>query len=811
MAASDDPFVLVLDDYHVITAEPVHALLRVLIEQGPPFAHLVVVTREDPPLPLPRLRAHGRLVEIRAHELRYTGDEAAAYLGSVSGVRVDEGQVGQLVGRTEGWIAGLQLAAHLAPRPAVRAADRLLRRQPAPRPRLPRLRGGRPARPGHALAARPHVGGRALHGRPVRPPDRPDGLGAAARRGRADEPVPDPARRHVLLVPLPPPVRRLPADAPRPGRGARAARAGRRLPRGRRFPHEAIAQAIEAGSIGRAVRLLEAHGRATYESGELSTLLRWLDALPDGAVGTSGELCALRAWSAFNVGRVADAVRVCAAAEAAHAGERPPAPILAVRAIIAAFTNQPDAIELAEAALADTAVDPFYRTLARQALANGHLAAGQLEAAAASARQVLPEAAGPGRSVLVVPAVTTIASSLLFLGRRDEAETLCRETHEAHRAEAKALAGGTPYLLYWLGMLRYEAGDVEEALAEMERGWAAMGTFGYGRALLTTAVAWLALARLASGAQPGALDAVRTVRGDASSAGLTGVDDLLAEIEARVQVLGGDVGSAARWADLIEARRAARPVSPRRRVPGGWAGLAPSITLARVRLAQGRCRDASRSPAACPADAGATGDVADLVTIGVLERPRLPFPSGDRAGAQRRLEDTVRIAAPARYVRRIVDEVRARRAPPAGPSAGSRRRLSTRSRGRSRRVHAVGSARAPQCRVPVAGRAGPTPRGADRARAGGPSPHGAGLQRRRHRGRARGVARDRQVARRPHPLEARGEEPDPGAAAGPGARAGLAREADRRRPTGLPAPNNHPRGRSFLRALRGLSRARIRA
>ncbi len=111
IGAVDDPFVLVLDDYHTITAEPVHTILRVLIEQGPPFAHVVVITREDPAFSLPRLRAHRRLVEVRADELRYTVDEAAGYLGETSGLKIDKAHIGQLVERTEGWIAGLQLAA----------------------------------------------------------------------------------------------------------------------------------------------------------------------------------------------------------------------------------------------------------------------------------------------------------------------------------------------------------------------------------------------------------------------------------------------------------------------------------------------------------------------------------------------------------------------------------------------------------------------------------------------------------------------------------------------------------------------------
>ncbi|MGZ6268587.1 MAG: hypothetical protein ACXWNR_08525, partial [Candidatus Limnocylindrales bacterium] len=111
IAASDDPFVLVLDDYHVIGADPIHRLVRFLIERGPPFAHLILLTREDPPLPLARLRAHGRLVELRADDLRYTEAEASGYLAEALPAGLDREQLARLLERTEGWIAGLQLAA----------------------------------------------------------------------------------------------------------------------------------------------------------------------------------------------------------------------------------------------------------------------------------------------------------------------------------------------------------------------------------------------------------------------------------------------------------------------------------------------------------------------------------------------------------------------------------------------------------------------------------------------------------------------------------------------------------------------------
>src|SRR6266566_3245604 len=101
-----DQFVLVLDDYHVLDAKPVDLALTFLVEHLPPQMHLVIATREDPLLPLARLRARGELTD-----LRFTPSEAAEFLNSVMGLNLSPGNIAALEDRTEGWIAGLQLAA----------------------------------------------------------------------------------------------------------------------------------------------------------------------------------------------------------------------------------------------------------------------------------------------------------------------------------------------------------------------------------------------------------------------------------------------------------------------------------------------------------------------------------------------------------------------------------------------------------------------------------------------------------------------------------------------------------------------------
>ncbi|MDQ4131189.1 MAG: helix-turn-helix transcriptional regulator, partial [Actinomycetota bacterium] len=103
--------VLVLDDYHVIEASDVQEGMAFLLEHLPLQVHLVITSRADPALPLPRMRARGDLVELRAADLRFTPEDATAYLNGVMGLGLTEQDVATLDGRTEGWIAALQLAA----------------------------------------------------------------------------------------------------------------------------------------------------------------------------------------------------------------------------------------------------------------------------------------------------------------------------------------------------------------------------------------------------------------------------------------------------------------------------------------------------------------------------------------------------------------------------------------------------------------------------------------------------------------------------------------------------------------------------
>jgi LuxR family maltose regulon positive regulatory protein len=111
IAGLPNEFILVLDDYHLVDAPTIDLALAFLLEHMPEQMHLVIATREDPHLPLARLRASGQLTEVRVGDLRFTNLEAAAFLNEVMGLKVSGEDVAALEKRTEGWIAGLQLAA----------------------------------------------------------------------------------------------------------------------------------------------------------------------------------------------------------------------------------------------------------------------------------------------------------------------------------------------------------------------------------------------------------------------------------------------------------------------------------------------------------------------------------------------------------------------------------------------------------------------------------------------------------------------------------------------------------------------------
>jgi LuxR family maltose regulon positive regulatory protein len=313
-----------------------------------------------------------------------------------------------------------------------------------------------------------------------------------------------------------------------------------------------------------------------------------------------------------------------------------------------ATVTGPDAESLAIEGLDLVGDDPLFRSLALQAAGLATLARGEYPAAVGTLRAAFQAALGAGYPMAVLPAVGPLGQALAVAGLRGEAEAVCR------RAIAQCADGqGRPRLIAWqartvLGMVRYEANDLVEARLELEAGFEAADGLGIGRPVLGWAVPYLALTRLACGDPDAALEALRTSRRDLRTTGLA-LPGHAGEIEARILLRRGDITGAARWAD------AATPEAPSESPLLDLLRRVMDVTIARVRLAQGRPEEARVLLTGTRAVQEASGAVAELISIGVLEAA-VAEATGRRAEALQALEAAVRLAAPGGYIRRFVDD-----------------------------------------------------------------------------------------------------------------------------------------------------------
>ena len=431
IGASDEPFVLVLDDYHVVRAQAIHTLVGFLIEHAPPFCHIVLLSREDPPFGLARLRAHGRLAELRAEDLRYTAEEAATFFADARpALTADELQ--RLVGRTEGWVAAMQLAS-LGLARADDSARVIGAFEGMQRHVLDYLADevvGRMDEDLRTFLVRTSIADRFSAELCEQLTGRTD---AAALLGQAE-------RSHLFVVALDEErhwyryhglfadyLRSRLTERERQELHVRAAdwyqRAG--------LPRDAIPHLLAAGAFDDAARLIEGEARGAFEAGEHTTLLRWIDALPRESAAEHADLVAWGAWALFDTGQLA-AADAEAARHLAATSDRGPAEgrLLALRSLLQTVTG-PDAESLAQAGLDLLGDDVFFRSSCLQAIGLARLARGERPAAVEglTAAFELIRHAGPA---VAFAGVTPLGQALLAAGQRNDAEVLCRELLEEY-------------------------------------------------------------------------------------------------------------------------------------------------------------------------------------------------------------------------------------------------------------------------------------------------------------------------------------------------------------------------------------------
>jgi LuxR family maltose regulon positive regulatory protein len=301
--------VLVLDDYHVIEAEQVHEDLSYLLDHQPANLHIVLISRVDPPISLARLRAHGQLIEIRATNLEFSAAEAAILLNDVINLSLNPEQVEALNERTEGWIVGLQLAALS------------LRGHPAYDTFFERFTGSHQFVLDYLTeevlrslpdAQRQFLLRTSILGRFC------GALCHAVTGDAASQQLLDEIRKdNLFLIPLDPGGRwfryhhlfaevlqaLLKRDHPDERTALHLRAAAWFEDEG--YASEAVDHALRAGDMQRARELILKHQDSTLHKGEVATLLRWLEALPEEIERDDPSLSLARCWALFLSGQSA--------------------------------------------------------------------------------------------------------------------------------------------------------------------------------------------------------------------------------------------------------------------------------------------------------------------------------------------------------------------------------------------------------------------------------------------------------------------------------------------------------------------------
>jgi len=664
-----DELLLVLDDYHLVDSGPVHESVAFLLENLPPGLRVVVSGRADPPLPLARLRARGQLAELRAADLRFTPEEAAALLGEAAGPGLPGTAVAALVARTEGWAAGLQLAG-LSLRGRADAA------------------GFAAAFGGSHRFVLDYLADEVLDGQtgPVRAflletsvLERLSGELCDAITGRAGSQamLQDIERAGLFLVPLDE-VRgwwryhhlfadllRARLQAEQPGRAQALHRAAAAWSQEHDLADDAVRHALAAGDPAWAARLVERHVEERLGRGEGATVRRWLSALPADSVRARSRLCLAQAYGAAQ-GFQLEALEAL--------------------------------LDDAERAFAVSGDEPYEDPDGRavSVLANVPAGIAFLRASLARLRGNAALAAGYNREALAQLGEEDWLMCSFVRWNQAVTDWLGGRLGPAERGLAEVLAGRRAALEYFAGFLpmrvRYDLGEVQRAQGHLD---AALATYRQGldtgdegsrtgltglvhvglaqvlyernelTAALEHATQGVTLCRQLAVTWPLAiglatLARIRQAHGDAAAAleamGQAGQVELSPQVitllnpvpsqRARLLLAQGDVHAAAQWTTAAGLSPGDEPDYPRE----------PAyLVLARVLLAQNDAGPALTLLKRLLDVAASQGRVGSIIEIQALRALALAA-RGDHASALGALTEALTLARRPGYVRVFADE-----------------------------------------------------------------------------------------------------------------------------------------------------------
>jgi LuxR family maltose regulon positive regulatory protein len=668
---SGGDFALVLDDYHVITAESIQRGMSFLLEHLPPQLHLILATRADPPLPLARLRAKGQLYEVRTADLRFGAAEAGTFLQSVMGLDLPPEAVTALEHRTEGWIAGLQLAA-LSLRGGTDISsflaaftgshryvldylsDEVLARQPTPVQQfllhtciLERLSGPL------CDAVREQEGSQAM----LEVLERANLFVVALDDERVwyryHHLFAEVLRSHLQYVE--------PEEVPVLHRRASTWYEQHKL------PAEAVQHALAVPDYELAARLIETIVLPTALHGQIDTALGWLNALPEAIVRTRPFLCVYYARLLMfsnqleaAEARVQDAERGVKHEMPAQQVQNIQGWVCSTRAGIALFSGDIAlAVSLARQALEllpESEVIPragAILTASRAYELSGDVTPTTEHAVAAATAFIRPSDNPSG----VVSSICRLAQLHILQGRlRQAATTYAKVMQSVPQPEMSQTMFSSFYFYFGMGDLLREWNELDEAEQHLSQGMAllnesltvepSVAVLGY------SALARLEMARGNSREAHATLDILEQVAEQRHFA--PHLVTQVAAIQAQLELAQGNLAEAIHWADSSGLSLEDDDFTYLRE--GEY------LTLTRVRIAQA-CQDQA-SPVFQDElhlldrflqDAEAKARMNSVLEILVL-RALAQEAQGDRTSARSTLERALVQASPEGYIRLFVDE-----------------------------------------------------------------------------------------------------------------------------------------------------------
>lgn len=676
LADATEPVLLMLDDYHVIHAQAVHEMLVFLAEHLSPQVHLVIASRADPPLPLARLRGRGQLIELREADLRFTPPEAAAFLNRSMGLGLSQADISALIARTEGWIAGLQMAAvSLQGREDAAAfietfsgsnrnildylLEEVLQRQPEDVQTfllctavLDRLSG-----PLCDALVKPLLGEQAGDGWPG------SGQDMLERLERANlfiVPLDDERhwyRYHHLFADL---LRRRLQQA-HPGLVPALHRRASEWCERNGLLEEAVEQALSAADYPRAAHLIAALPAMTlWDRGEQTTLSRWLAALPDDLLRTVPQLGIYDALQLLLTGHLEiaqtrlDSIEE-ALARASH-DDQAPSPVLtellgmvaAVRAYIARFRGDvPAMVQHSRRALdLIPASNLPWRSSAATTSGDALSMSGETASANAAYAEALQTLHEAGNTYLILMAISKLAINERLRGHLHRTAELCRQGLDLAQTKGLATTALAGALWSTLGEVLYEWNELATAFSYLRRA-CELGERGGNVAALGWSYMALARALLASGDLQGTGATLDRLESLAHSAALP--------VWIATALPAWRAGLLTRQGRLAEAVCLFRERGLDAADQVHYLHEGEYLMLARLLLAEGRPDDAVRLLARLREAAESSGRMVTVLAADVLEAIALQA-QGQGAQAKAAMQHALSLAEPEGYVRVFIDE-----------------------------------------------------------------------------------------------------------------------------------------------------------